>query len=669
MSALESILLALGVAATAIVAAILLPGRTGRAIGFAGLTLSGLCALAGGMRALGEPAAAFAGSEALHTAVRLDPLSAFFVTVIAVVATAVGIYALGGRTADERSGGRTAAAVSAAILFASLLICVADDALLFVFAWELLAVAFYWAAGFAGSDPGGQRAGYVTAVVTHAAGAGLIAALLILARGDVDFSLRRLLANAPSLSAPLAGAVFLLFLVAFGAKLGAMPLQAWLPLGYTAAPSLVAALMAGGALNVGFYGIVRFLIAPAWPVPLWWGMLVLAIGGISAFLGIAYAVAQHDLRSLAAYSSIENGGIVVAALGAALVAKTLHLPLLLGMAVAAAFLHLTAHAFAKALLFLGASSIRSAAGTTSFQRLGGLAGRLPATALLTGVATLSLAALPPLAGFAGEWSVLETLMQAFRLRDTTAEVTFALAAAAIGVAAGLAIVAFTKALGVAILGAPRTPEAQRAQERLGARAGGMAILALGVVAVGVFAPAYLGWIAPAVDGLAGVGAARAMIATAPLLAPSYPGFASISPLGLLAQFVGFGALFALFVALIARPKARRSPVWTSGNVYAASTSYTGTGFVNPTRAISAPALRTERIITVEGPRLAPRSIRYESRSLPLFDLPFYRKVAAAMLRIADLARATQSGAIAAYLSYILVFVIGVLLFYPSIRNW
>lgn len=640
------------------------PGSLGRIGGFAFLCAAGSSSIAAtidGFR-LNAQSLALSSPDA-HIALRLDSTTAFFIGILGLVAFIAAVYGLGPRSSDERRTGRTASASACAILFASLLACSADDVLLFIFAWELLALTFYWAIAYSGTDSDSPRAAYVTIVVTHVAGAFIVGALLFLAHAAGSFEVSRVLSAGASIGVPAAGIVLILLLIGFGAKFGMLPMQAWLPYGYSAAPSVVAALMAGGALNVGFYGVTRFIVGfPG--APQWLGIVAIIVGAISAFFGIAWASAQLDMRKLAAFSSIENGGIILVAFGVAVVGGALHQPLLTGFALAAAYVQIAAHALAKSTLFLAISSIADCRGTARLDALGGLAPSMRLATVVILICGMSLAALPPLAGFVGEWLVLEALMQAFRTGNVACEVTFALAGATLGVAAGIAVVTFTKLIGIGALGAARSdaPEPQGAGSPL--RAIALAVGALAIIAIGVLAGPLLRFIGPSIDAIAGVPATKAMIGTYPLVQPTFDGFSSISPSGLGVVLIGFTLFFWVLVRCFSRPPMRKAAVWTSGEPYRSWTQYTGTGYANPTRVILDAAVRTVREIHVDD-----HGKTYTSYIRPYFDLPFYEALASPFLAIGALVRATQSGVIAAYLSYILAFTMLLLILFPSIRHW
>jgi len=658
------LLAALAFSALGTFVSILVPSSNGRFSGFLMLGASGIAALVAATHGLLGPAeAAVFGAAQSHLALRLDPVAGFFLAVLGFVALTTGLYGLGPLSSDERRSGRTASASACAIFFAAILACVANDILLFIFAWEMLALTFYWAIAYSGTDESAARAAYLTIVVTHVAGACIVAALLVSAHAAGGFSVQGVVAAISTMASPGAGVVLILLLIGFGAKFGLVPMHVWMPHGYRAAPSVVTALMAGGALNVGFYGVTRFIVSAS-SVPLWVGIVAILAGSLTAFLGILWASAQRDLRSLAALSSVENGGLIVTAFGVAMVGGALHDPLLQGFAVAAAFVQIAAHAVAKSTFFLGISAMGDACETRSLDRLGGIAKKLPGLAVAVLLCGMSLAALPPLAGFVGEWLIFEALMQAFRTGNVACEVTFTLAGALIGLAAGTAVVTFTKVLGSGVFGAARTQKRERGRSpRSVARSLALVLGSLAIVGVGIDASGLLQWIAAAIDGIAKVPASLAMTGTFPLVQPTFSGFSSISPGGLGLTIVLFSGLFWLISRLFSRPAGRCGEVWTSGEPYRPWTQYSGTGFVNPTRVIFDVALRTVRTVD-KG-----EAFRFSSDIRPLLDLPFYRMLARPFYAISRVVRATQSGVIAAYLSYILAFTILLLLLFPSIKRW
>ncbi len=668
----QLVAVALLVASAGLLCALCIPANISRWLGYGALALASLAALGGALRELsaGNSTSVWVALALAHAVVRIDATSAAFVAIVSVVALAASVYALGGKARDERHQGRAGAAAANLIWIGSIIVCSSGDVWFLLFGWELVALGFYAAIAYSGNDEFAGVAAYYTLVITHVAGAGIVAGLLVLANAAHSLGVVEVAAAGSAPEPAARTAIFFLLLAGFGAKIGLLPLQGWLPYGYPAAPTAIAALMAGGALNVGFYGIIRFLIGFGGTMPLTWGLVVVILGALGAFFGIAWAQAQRDVRLLAAFSSVENAGLIVVVLGIALVGRSVGLPLLVGLGLAAAYVQIAAHALAKSLLFLCASGIRNAVGTLSFESLGGLVHRLPLHATAGLVAAMSLAALPPLGGFTGEWLVLESCMQGFRTANAPAEVTLALAGAVVGLSAGVAIVAFVKFAGIALLGASRSAAAATAVEpRSPFQTIALAGLSLSILGLGIATPWYLRALTPAIDGIAHADVVARMTASLPLIQPAFPGFSSASGLGLGVTIVIAACAFGIIVRLIPRPATKTEQPWTSGAAYAPWTQYTGTGFANPTRVILHAAVRTVR--TTSGDVFDPHSVasEYDSVSRQFFDLPNAITIGNAFLSIAAIVRRTQSGIIAAYLSYILAFALAVLVLYPSIRHW
>ncbi|HEY7145299.1 MAG TPA: proton-conducting transporter membrane subunit [Streptosporangiaceae bacterium] len=249
--------------------------------------------------------------------------------------------------------------------------------------------------------------------------------------------------------------------MAFGKVSGAglVPFQVWLPRGYAAAPGPARAIMAGVCVNVAFYGMWRTLAligrAPGW---LTGGLLVL--GAVSALLGIAHAAVQNRLSRVIAYSSIENTGLIVTGFGVALTGAGIGDRRLVAAGLLAATLQVVTHTLAKSLLFTSSAGIEAATGADDLEELRGRARRTPWGGFGLAVGSLTLAGLPPTAGFVSEWFLLESLMQQFRVPGLGYRLVLALAGAAVALTVGFAGVTFVRLVGLICLGGndpPRPP--------------------------------------------------------------------------------------------------------------------------------------------------------------------------------------------------------------------
>ena len=207
--------------------------------------------------------------------------------------------------------------------------------------------------------------------------------------------------------------LFVLFFIGFGVKAGAMPLHVWLPEAHPAAPTSISALMSGVLIKTGIYGLFR-VCAFGLGVPRWdWGMALALVGSLTAILGVLYALTQNDVKRMLAYSTIENAGIILLGLGAGMMALSAGRPELAAVGIAASLFHVLSHALFKGLLFLSAGGVVMATGTRQLEEMGGLAKRMPWTALFFLVGAAAISGLPLLNGFVSEWLLFQALLQGF----------------------------------------------------------------------------------------------------------------------------------------------------------------------------------------------------------------------------------------------------------------
>jgi formate hydrogenlyase subunit 3/multisubunit Na+/H+ antiporter MnhD subunit len=317
-----------------------------------------------------------------------------------------------------------------------------------------MALAAYFLISTEDEKPEVNAAGTLYMITTHIGTLGLFALfpLLNLYTGSWLFPV----AGSLDASSPIATALFLTALFGFGMKAGIMPLHIWLPSAHANAPSHISAAMSGVILKVGIYGLIRTLSFFN-AVPLWWGCLVLVLGVVSGVVGVAFAIGQHDLKRLLAYHSIENIGIIFMGIGVALVGQTIGSSAMMMLGMAGALLHVLNHAIFKALLFLGAGSVIHACGTREIDLLGGVARRLPYTALLFGVGAVAICGLPPLNGFVSELLIYLGFFRGIQGAGIAAAAA-ALAAPALALVGGLAVACFVKVYGIVFLGVPRSDE-------------------------------------------------------------------------------------------------------------------------------------------------------------------------------------------------------------------
>jgi formate hydrogenlyase subunit 3/multisubunit Na+/H+ antiporter MnhD subunit len=574
-------------------------------------------------------------------ALALDPLSAFFLVPIFALPAIAAPYG----AAYLRGEGRDASHGPAWLWFnlltaAMALVATAQNAVLFLLAWEGMALASFLLVGFHHEREEVRRAAWTYLVATHLGTALLLLLFALLGResGSLDFAGFRAPAGG-------AGALFLLALVGFGAKAGLFPLHVWLPEAHPAAPSHVSALLSGVMIKTGLYGLLRAL---TWlgPPPAWWGALLVFAGALSAVLGILFALAQRDLKRLLAYSSVENMGILLLGVGIGLVGTSAGEPWLAALGFAGALLHAWNHALAKGLLFLGAGSLGRAAHSLDLERLGGLLRRMPWTGASFLLGAAAICALPPGNVFAGE---LLLALGCFRGLAAPSLPALPLAAALIGLGAsgGLAAACFAKACGVALLGEPRSPGAREAREAPPAMRGPLALLAAACAGLGLASPL----------ALAAAAGPVALLARGPSAA------AELAPLAALLWRVGAFGAFALALvglalgarALVLRGRAvGAGPTWDCG--YAAPTSrmqYSASSFAQPLTRLFEAALGTAWLESpAPGLFAAPARLATSVPDLARARLfgPLFSAVEGLALRL----RWLQSGSTHQYVLYVLL---------------
>jgi len=514
---------------------------------------------------------------------RIDALSAFFLVVINLGGAAASLFAVG-YGMHEKAPGRVLPFYPA-FLGAMNLVLLADDAFTFLVAWEFMSLTS-WALVMAHHhDPENRRAGYIYIMMASFGTLALLLAFGLLAGDGGGYTFAQMRGAAPALP----GLVLLLVLVGAGSKAGLVPLHVWLPLAHPAAPSHVSALMSGVMTKVAIYGFVRvvfdLLAAPQW----WWSIVVLAVGSITAVLGVLSALMQRDLKRLLAYSTIENVGIVFIGLGLALAFKSNGFAAAAALALTAALLHAFNHCLFKSLLFFGAGAVLSSTGERDIEKLGGLIKTMPQTAFLFLGGCLAISALPPLNGFVSEWLVFQAVLISPELPQWGLKLMIPAVGAMLALGAALSAACFVRAFGIAFLGRPRSPIAATAHETDRVSLAAMlALLALCLVA-GILPGLLIDALAPVVQ--AHVGARMPMQSALPWqsIVPIAESRSSYNGL-LVFAFITLSTLLTIeIIHRFASRSVRRAPAWDCGYPDASpATQYTADSFAQPIRRVFGP---------------------------------------------------------------------------------
>jgi len=592
----------------------------------------------------------------------LDHLGAFFVVVIALGAATAAFYAFG--YTRQYTGNRAASAGVSLNVFLPSMFCVvlAGNALAFLFCWELMALASYFLVMTESEHEDTRQAGWIYFVMTHAGFACLLVGFLLLstAANSMEFSEWR--RASVLMDAGPRNLAFILVAIGFGSKAGLIPFHIWLPRAHPAAPSHVSALMSGVMIKLGIYGLIRTVFVWMDAGPVWWGILILLLAAISAVLGVLYALVEHDLKRLLAYSSVENIGIITLGIGAAMLFQSFHLPSLAGLALIAALYHTINHAIFKSLLFMGAGSVLHATHTRNMEEMGGLIRRMPQTAVFFLVGSVAIAALPPFNGFASEWLTFQSLLLSFQIPARMVNLAFAVSVAALALTGGLAAACFVKAFGITFLALPRSKHAEDARECDWTMRASMGVLAVLCVVFGVAPFMVVSYLKEAAAALTGA---------APDLAFSWStivaggGFAAVSPPWVLAGLVLLPAfvLGLLFVAGANR-KSRKYETWGCGRaVQSARFEYTATAFSNPFKRVFAFLYQPVEEVDIQShpeSRFFVHTIVYKHETRAIIEEWFYIPAVRHVRAIANRARILQSGNVHSYLLYIFLALLGLL---------
>ena len=434
--------------------------------------------------------------------VGIDPLSAFFALCICVVSGLAAVYGAGYLRAYLGKRRVAPAVVFFNLLLAAMLgVVLARDGVLFLLAWEAMSLSSFFLVTFENDRDEVRRAGTTYLIASHVGVILLIALFALLGRaaGSFDFAAMKRIGIA---AAGLANVAFLLALGGFGTKAGFWPVHIWLPDAHPAAPSHVSAVMSGVMIKMGIYGLLRVLPFLG-PPPAWWGAVFVLVGAISGVAGVIHALAQHDLKRLLAYHSVENIGIIALGIGLGLLGQRYGHPALATLGYAGALLHTLNHGLFKGLLFQGAGSVLHGSGTRHLDSLGGLSRRMPETATAFLVGSVAICGLPPLNGFVSEWLIYLGAFRAGATLPATGAVVALVALPALALIGGLAAACFVKVFGVVFLGEPRSDHARHAHEVGLAMRAPMLAAALACLAIGLWPAGALALVAPAAVCLSG----------------------------------------------------------------------------------------------------------------------------------------------------------------------
>jgi len=584
---------------------------------------------------------------------KLDTVSAFFSLPVIVLGALSAIYAAATCHHDKHECGGYW--FFYCLLMASMLFLTASaNAILFLMAWEIMSVAAFFLIIHRDEIASARNAAWRFLVASHIGTAGLFIMFAVISSQCGSFEFASF--TRTPVSAETASLVFFLALFGFGVKVGLLPLHVWMPDSYAFADAHVSAVLSGAMSKMGFYGLVRVLMFLPVHAPSWgWA---LAFGGLlTGVFALITALAQHDLKKVIAYSSMENAGIIMMGLGCAVLAGIWKVPSLAFAALAGSLLHVLNHAACKGLLFLGSGAVYFGTGTRKLEAMGGLAKTMPYTALFFGVGAAAISGLPPFNSFISEFMIFLSGLQAARLGTSSALLLAGVILAGLGLIGGLAMATFSRTFGLVFLGASRSDKKVEPRESGWLARLPMAILVLAIFLLSLLSPFVL---IPVTRVASTIAAASGTIFT------QESAMLNIQPVTVSAAVSFFLALFVVLFWLI------RSRFFSAGDIdnrctwdcgFAAPDSriqYTSSSFSQPVSEVFSSIVRPYRHgEKVAGFFPAHASFRTDAPDslLRYLYVPLFGLIDRAMVPL----RALQHGRLHLYICYLAIVLLALLI--------
>jgi formate hydrogenlyase subunit 3/multisubunit Na+/H+ antiporter MnhD subunit len=575
----------------------------------------------------------------------MDALSALFVLLIGLLGALCAIYGIGylGRGSGNRKFATNWCWYNL-LLAAMIMVVLARDGFLFLVAWEIMTIVSFFLVMFDHEKEGVLRAGWIYLVASHVGTAFLLVMFLLLSHdGSLDFTYF-------SATGPMKSFVFAAALIGFGVKAGFVPLHVWLPEAHPAAPSHVSALMSGVMIKTGIYGILRVIVILGAP-DAWWGWALVIIGSVSGILGVLFALAQHDLKRLLAYHSVENIGIISLGLGIGILGISLGHPAMAMMGLCGGLLHVLNHGIFKSLLFMGAGSVLHATGHRLIDRAGGLMKKMPVTGAAFLIGSAAISGLPPFNGFISEFLVYMAAISG--ISDGSGVWSGLIVAASLALIGGLAAACFAKAFGVVFLGEPRTKASAEAHESSPFMRYPMIALSVFCAAIGLAAPVIIHLVLPVANQIALLeinGAALGMI-------PNLLTRISLATFFLII----LAAVFArVRRRLLVRRSVRQAATWDCGYAFpTARMQYTASSFAQPIVAMFKLVLKPRHDLHAPV-GLFPENAGLHTHTDDIFMQRLCAPVVSAISFLADGFHRLQPGRTHLYIAYIVITILALL---------
>lgn len=322
----------------------------------------------------------------------LDSLSVSIALIIAFVSFLATIYSIGYMKHEH---GQTGYYANVLVFIGGMLgVIFSSNLLQFYVFWELMLIPSYFLIVFWGTPERAVRIGFKYFIFTHVGAVCLLFGILTTYMFTGTFELAELPRKMSMIPSNVALIVFVLMLAGFMVKMALFPLHTWLPDAHAEAPTPISAMLSGVMIKCGAYAVVRISIALFYPTLNAISVYLTALAVVTMIYGGFMAIAQTDIKRLLAYSSISQMGYIFFGITMGSV-----------LSLTGGLFHIINHATCKALLFMVAGIIMHQTHTRDLRQLGGLAGKMPMTAISCLIGVLALAGTPPLSGFTSEWMI------------------------------------------------------------------------------------------------------------------------------------------------------------------------------------------------------------------------------------------------------------------------
>lgn len=620
----------------------------------------------------------FESVEFLSCQIRLDMLSAMMIAVISLLAIAASVYSLSYVQEYIGKGAWGIGFFMNTFIASMVILMVMDNAFYFIIFFEMMSLASYFLV-ISEQNEEAISAGLLYFFIAHAGSVLIMIAFFLMYResGSLSFESFRQVAQAGQYSPWMASVIFLLAFFGFGAKAGMLPLHGWLPRAHPAAPSHASAMMSGVMVKIGVFGIIKVGVDLLGATEMWWGIVVLAFGAVSSVLGVMYALAEHDIKRLLAYHTVENIGIILIGTGVGMIglslkdatgATTQAGQILAALGFLGALYHLLNHAVFKGLLFLGAGAIIYRIHTKDMEEMGGLSRLMPLTAIAFLIGCMAISALPPLNGFVSEWYTYQALFSMSMERESFAmQLAGPVAVVMLAITGALAAMCFVKVYGVSFCGQARSDKALHAREVPLPMTLSMLVLAGLCVLLGIGAA----YVAPIIAGVAGslipiTSGAELVAVQGGVLVPHTAEQAVLSPALVMVLLLGAVMLPLIVYALTAgqrMPHRRRDDPWACGYDYELRMAQSAGSFTQSLRYMFA-VLYTMRQTLNPGPwmrKALEMTTNGAKRIEPFWDEQLLARIVRSVQQVGRKAQVIQHGDFRVYCLYVVVALVVLLL--------